>query len=311
MKRLLLAGLLALAPAAGLAQEAPASPATPAPAPAAAPLPDADPALWVVRDEDTTIYLFGTFHMLDGRPWFNDEVKTAFDASNELVMEAILPDDVMAMAQLVQRYARLPEGQALGDRLTPDQRTALGATLEAAGLPANRFDRMKPWFVAMTLSALGGQQIGIGAGNGPEAVLTRAARTREMPIGELEGIEGQLRMMDAMPEAQQVAMLAQALDSHEELGAQLAPMLDAWSTGNVDALVAILNAQSREDPALHEMLFTRRNQAWADWIRERMARPGTVFLAVGAGHLAGPGSVQAALAAEGLQTERVPHVEAP
>ena len=48
-------------------------------------LPDADPALWVVRDADTTIYLFGTFHLLDGRPWFNDEVKTAFDASSELV----------------------------------------------------------------------------------------------------------------------------------------------------------------------------------------------------------------------------------
>ena len=51
----------------------------------------------MVRDADTTIYLFGTFHLLDGRPWFNDEVKTAFDASSELVMEAILPEDPMAL----------------------------------------------------------------------------------------------------------------------------------------------------------------------------------------------------------------------
>ena len=91
---LLLAAALAFAPAPALAQAAPRRPPpAPAAAPRTAPLPDADPALWVVRDADTTIYLFGTFHLLDGRPWFNDEVRTAFDASDELVMEAILPED--------------------------------------------------------------------------------------------------------------------------------------------------------------------------------------------------------------------------
>ena len=75
------------APAA--AQTAPAPAAAPAAATAA--LPDADPAIWVVKDPDTTIYLFGTFHALDGKSdWFNEEVKTAFDASSELVLE--LPD---------------------------------------------------------------------------------------------------------------------------------------------------------------------------------------------------------------------------
>jgi len=36
-----------------------------------------------------------------------------------------------------------------------------------------------------------------------------------------------------------------------------------------------------------------------------MARPGTVFIAVGAGHLAGPDSVQAKLAKLGVKAERV------
>ncbi|MGZ8282939.1 MAG: TraB/GumN family protein, partial [Allosphingosinicella sp.] len=89
MNKLLLAAALALAPAAAPAQ-APASPAPPA---APAPLADADPAMWVVRDDDTIIYLFGTIHLLDDRPWFNDEVRTAFDASDEVVLEAILPDN--------------------------------------------------------------------------------------------------------------------------------------------------------------------------------------------------------------------------
>ena len=66
-----------------------------APAPGAAPaLPDAEPAMWVVKDADTTIYLFGTFHALDGkRDWFNDEVRAAFDASLDVVLEVLTPEN--------------------------------------------------------------------------------------------------------------------------------------------------------------------------------------------------------------------------
>ena len=85
----------------------------------------------------------------------------------------------------------------------------------------------------------------------------------------------------------------------------------AWSTGNVEELVRILNAQGDDDPELHRLLFTDRNRAWAGWIQERMARPGTVFIAVGAGHLAGGDSVQAVLASHGLNAERVPHAPNP
>ena len=48
---------------------------------AAAPQSQPHPALWVVRDADTTVYIFGTFHALDARTqWFSDDVKSAFDA---------------------------------------------------------------------------------------------------------------------------------------------------------------------------------------------------------------------------------------
>src|SRR6476659_80940 len=79
-------------------------------APAAA-LPDAEPAMWVVKDKDTTIYLFGTFHALDGKhAWFNDEVKQAFDASDDVVLEIITPDDPAQMLPSLKRFAFTPPG---------------------------------------------------------------------------------------------------------------------------------------------------------------------------------------------------------
>src|SRR6185295_11559529 len=64
--------------------------AQPLPQPPAA---DADPAIFVVRDADTTVYIFGTFHALDGKSeWFNDQVKDAFEKSDELVLETLVPE---------------------------------------------------------------------------------------------------------------------------------------------------------------------------------------------------------------------------
>ena len=316
-KTLLLAALLAFAPAPALAQEAaPAQPPAAAEAQApAANLPDADPALWVVRDEDTTIYLFGTFHLLDGRPWFNDEVRTAFDASDELVVEVLLPEDPAAQQALMQpllmRLAVDPQGRTVSSRLTPEQNATLNRALSSLGVPAGALDRFEPWFHSMMLAQVAARQLNLNAANGPETVLRRAAAAREMEEGELETIESQLQIFDSLSEEDQLTGLRAALDDLEQLSRQLAPMLEAWSSGDVDRLSAIMNEGLADDRTLYDALFTNRNARWAEWIAERMARPGIVFMAVGAGHLGGRDSVQDALAGRGIRAERVPHVEAP
>src|SRR5438309_12009434 len=76
-------GILA---AAAIAAALPASPP-------AATATHADPAVFVVHDADTTVSLFGTFHALDSKTeWFNDQVKDAFEQSDELVLETLLPE---------------------------------------------------------------------------------------------------------------------------------------------------------------------------------------------------------------------------
>jgi len=326
MKKLFLAAMLALLPAFACAQPPAAPAANPAnnaaaatpPRPARPPLPgadrDADPALFVVRDADTTIYLFGTIHLLDGRTWFNDEVKTAFDASGELVLEARLPEDPGALAGTMMQYAVDSSGRTLSSRLTPAQNAALNAALGRIGVPQGAFDRFEPWFVSLTLTAVLAQDLGISTDNGPETILTRAAQRRSIPVGELEGMEHQIRIFDQMPDAMQLTQLTQTLDEFATAGDKLAPMLAAWSTGDVDRLGA-LTGESAQDQnpdarALYRIIFTDRNRAWAGWIQRRLAQPGTVFIAVGAGHLAGPDSVQNALRTLGIQSGRVPHVVA-
>lgn len=294
MKKILSAPLLALAlTGAGMAQ-------TPAD------LPDADPAIWSVKDEDTTIYLFGTFHLLDGRrDWFNDEVKAAFEESDELVLEAILPENPAELQPLIMRYAVDPEGRTLSSQLTDAQNARLRETLAGMGVPAEAFDRFEPWFVSMTLASLAAQKLGVTGEHGPEKILSRAAVERGIPVSELEGLQYQLELFDGMEPEAQLAQLGVTLENFEDIADQMAPMLAAWSSGEVDQLVEIMNASLEEHPEVHKLIFAERNAKWADWLAGRLDQPGTVFVAVGAGHLAGDDSVQAMLEARGITSNRL------
>jgi uncharacterized protein YbaP (TraB family) len=55
--------------------------------------PELKPALFAVSDADTTVYIFGTFHALDGQTdWFKSRVRGAFESSNELILETLVPE---------------------------------------------------------------------------------------------------------------------------------------------------------------------------------------------------------------------------
>lgn len=322
MKRNLLAGLLALTALSGCAATGGRAPATSAPAPAPvvaavpanavpAQKPNIAPAMWVVRDEDTTIYLLGTFHALDGRSeWFNDEVKEAFDASSELVLEIQLPADATQMqAQLVpliQRLAIDPEGRKLSSVLTAAEYSKLVELLAPAGLPAAAIDILEPWFVSLQVLNVIAARIQLDPAYGPERILTDAATARGMRIGALETIESQFAIFDGTPRAEQIEGLKKILEDPEASMRTLQPMLEAWSRGDAERIAAITAEGFGEDRDGYDRLFTNRNALWARWIDDRMDRPGTVFIAVGAGHLAGRGSVQEQLGRLGIQSARVP-----
>lgn len=276
------------------------------PAQAAAPAPaqTARPALWRVADEDTTIYLFGTVHALPkGVVWFNGEVARAFERSHELVTEIVETDGAQMQAAFMAK-AMMPEGQTLRGLMTPEKRTAYEAALKAQGLPEGAFDRLKPWYAAVLLSAMPMMKEGFDPNHGVEKTLDTKAKALRRPHSALETAEYQLGLFDALPQAMQLRFLDEVIRTMPEAKNEIAGMIRAWQTGDAETLARIMN-DDEDEPELMEALLFRRNKAWADWIRTRLDRPGTVFMAVGAGHLAGDGSVQKELAARGIGSTRL------
>lgn len=242
-----------------------------------------EPAMFVVRDADTTIYIFGTFHALDAKTqWFDRQVRNAFESSNELVLETLVPEGPHQPVQF-------------GPGFRPPS-----VTPSASFLATTR----------MAISA--GQAQGMQVDNGADMVLRRYAEAEGKAVEGLETLQSQLDMFNRLPPAPASARAAvmktgrpAAASQMQSLSVAMADMQSAWKRGDQSVFVNMLGQLKAASPATYRMMFTERNARWADWIRARMRTPGTVFVAVGAGHLAGKDSLLVQLAERGIPSQRV------
>ncbi|MBD3774767.1 MAG: TraB/GumN family protein [Rhodobacteraceae bacterium] len=263
------------------------------------------PALWKVSDGDTTIYLFGTIHALPKDvDWFKGPLKEAFESSDTLVTEVLVDGQSPAQLQkTVIELGTLPEGQTLRDLLSPEQRTRYEAAIAKLGFPVATFDRFEPWYAAMMFSMVPLLQQGYAPDAGVEKVLS-AANAPGKQVAELESIDQQLAMFDQLPQENQVSYLMEVIDGIDEIKPTIDQMVAEWLEGDADGLAVLMN-EGMSDPVVIDRLLYQRNRTWAKWIDKRLEQPGTVFVAVGAGHLAGKDSVQADLEKMGLTVERI------
>lgn len=278
----------------------------PAPAPAAAETKDADPALWVVKDDDTTIYLFGTIHILKpGLSWFDEAVKKAFDASAELVTEIGDTPDPAAAQPLIMKYGFNATGPTLTEKLPADKRAAFAKTVGDLGLPQAAIDRFDPWLASVQITMLSLLKQGYNPQAGVETALHAAAKTANKPISGLETMEEQFGFFDSLSEDAQVKFLVETIDKLHEAGPVLDKMVVEWGEGDADGLAVLMNEGFTASPEVAKKLLTDRNARWAEWIDTRLDKPGVVFVAVGAGHLAGQGSVQSYLEQRKIKATRI------
>lgn len=263
------------------------------------------PALWKVADADTTIWLFGTIHMLgDEHVWLEDEVARAFAGANELAVETRMPDPDEAQATVIRR-ALDPLGKPLSSKLSPALNARLAQRMALDGMPIARLQSAEPWYLAMLLEAIAYQRIGLNSANGVDVTLMARAEQSGKTVVPLEGFDEQLAYLDELPEPLQVALLEATLDDIDGGRALIEKLVQSWSKGDIATLAALMNEDFEKLEPLRKILLDDRNARWADWVAKRMDRPGTVFLAVGAGHLGGRNNVRALLEAKGLTVARV------
>lgn len=269
---------------------------------------DPHPAIWKIADADTTIYLFGTTHALPkGFKWQSPALKQIVAKADELVLETVdSPEaDKKAEGAIDDTINPVVPDRPIATRVAPDKQALLKRAIARTDFPEQFYDAMPTWMASLVLAVEDMGKDGLSHADGVEAVLQKAFARAGRPIGAVEDGSAVLRQMHSLSEAAQRKMLEDTLDDVEATQPGDANENDiAWASGDVSHLDADFT-EEKLGAELYNVLVRQRNIAWTRWLTARMDKPGTVLFAVGAGHLAGPDSLQHMLGARGITVARV------
>lgn len=265
----------------------------------------AEPAMWVIRGKDSTIYLIGTLHLLrHDTEWNSAKVKKAVTESTELWLEIADVDDQAILLPLVAKYG-MDREKPLSSKLNPAQKEKLARLAATYNIPLASLEPMKPWMAALMLAVLPLQKAGYDPNAGIDRLLKAQAEKEGDKIYGLETMEQQVRIFADLPETEQIAFLDETLDEVEKGLDLLDKLARAWIDGDTDTISHILvDDFKKEAPAVYEKVLVQRNIAWSEKIAEILKSSGVQQIAVGAAHLAGPDSLQVQLAKRGIKVER-------
>lgn len=265
----------------------------------------ARPALWLVEGPGgQKAWLLGTIHALS-RPydWKSDTIESALAASDRLILEVA---DVGNDAATARTFAQLAQGgphPPLAERVPPQDRDDLERELVSDQIAPGSLDPYDTWAAALMIAQAQARHDRQDSGNGIDRAL--AAEYRR-PIGEFEGAAVQLAIFDALPEAQQRALLNTVIEEDSsQREAKVRALEQAWASGDLAELARVSDAETFGDPLLRDALLVRRNRNWTELLVTMLSSRARPFVAVGAAHLAGPDGLPAMLAARGYTVTRL------
>jgi uncharacterized protein YbaP (TraB family) len=261
----------------------------------------AEPAMWVVKDADSTIYLLGTFHLTKpGMNWWSDKIDAAFKGSGELWLEATVDGGDAQLQDLVLKYG-FDRERPLSSKLSGEDWTKTQSAAMRAGLPIVAIEQMRPWLAGLALAVAPMIKDGYAYEKGVDMQLERDAKASNKIIKTFETAEQQLQFFAELSQEAEVVFLMQSVELVAASSTYVDQMANAWISGDSDTLeIMVLETMKAGSPELYEALIVQRNVTWCDQIATVMKGAGTSFVAVGAGHLVGDQSVPAILAERGF-----------
>lgn len=273
---------------------------------------EADPAIWSISDDDSTVYLFGTVHILPPElDWRTEAVDAALADSQVIYFEAdaISPEAQAQTQALIPQLGLNAPGVTLTSLISEEAQADMAVIAERIGAApealAAQMDPLQPWLASLTLAVLQIQSAGYDPQSGVEYQLAGEAEAAGKAFGYFETIEEQLRFFADMPMETQIADFEVGLEQMVEEPDVLSELVQTWAVGDMGAIDRAFNEDMRAASAdLYDILIVQRNRNWIPEIEALLASDQNAFVAVGAGHMPGENGVIALLEAQGYEVTR-------
>lgn len=263
--------------------------------------------LWKVRSGPNTITILGSIHFLKKENYpLKKNIETALDSAKKLVLEINLQaTDAQKNQQVVMEKAVNRDGSTLQQNISAETFALTEEKARDLGIDVSSLSPFKPWFVALTLSSLKLQKLGLDPTYGVDRHLAERAQKSGKPISGLETFELQIEVFDGLSPRDQELMLRETLQDMDALEKSADRIVQAWLKGDTASLEESLLSGMRAYPALFQKLIVDRNRRWLPEI-ERMIKQGeNPLIVVGAAHLVGKDGVIELLKQRGYTVEQL------
>ena len=228
-------------------------------------------------------YIYGTMHTNDDRAFrLMDSVIIALETSDnfaeEVNLDSLNPLDLLSEVQMsgdttLETLLNPKDYQLLDSIVTKSLGTGLGL-----------MEKIKPIFLAVLAEQ------GSDAENKDAFLdlhLYNLAKQENKPVYGLERIEDQLKLLNTIPLKKQAKMLVEALqEGDNSKNNELDELIKYYNARDLDGLYKYSQTDTMDFENFSQDFVTKRNYVMASGIQHIM-KTGTVFVAVGALHLAG------------------------
>ena len=271
----------------------------------------AQPAMWVVKDADSTIYLLGTIHVLKpDTKWQTDKLDAAIAQSDTLWQELPTSDPMaigMELLPLIMQHG-YSQDTKLTDLLTPAEMQSLDEAAKLTGVPGMSgvaLNRMRPWNAALNISNSAVMRAGYDPLSSVDGQIEKKFGARGIKPNGFETARQQITIFADMTPEEELSFLRGTLQEYQNAPTEVEKLVTYWANGDIAKLNALFLSEAKDEGgSFYDQLFTNRNRNWTAKIEEMLAGKGVTFIAVGAGHLVGEDSVIAMLAAKGIKADR-------
>ena len=265
------------------------------------------PAIWKVTDYNSTLYLFGSLHLLpEDADWLKDDLRQVMRDVGTVFFEVDTTERGRIDATVLSaQYGLRQDGLRLADNLDNYQLKLLDAVAHNGKIPLATLDSMKPWLASEFLTLTAAEQAGLSADLSADEALKSMARRQQKNVIYLESVEDQIRAVADLPESLQYEILTETMEEFDDLGNQLKRLSLGWSVGQTDFMTQeMIDPLKSEAGEMYRSLLVDRNEKWARILVRHLEGSGTDLVVVGVAHLLGEESLITDLEEAGYSVER-------
>jgi uncharacterized protein YbaP (TraB family) len=266
-----------------------------------------NPALWRIRDGASTVYVFGSLHILpQGFRWRAPEIDAAIAASDIFVFEVPVDDEATArQKEFIVQNGLLPRGASLRKVLNRIEFDTYSRILIGAGLKPEHFTRYRPWLAAVVVGLAYVHRRDLTTLKGVDDEIIEQAQGEGKELRYLERIEDQMKLLVMGDDLDQVRALKRQLVLLPKSVSHTQDLVDTWTRGDADRFADLIERDFAGHVEAQDLLISNRNRTWVPSIGELLQTGKTAMVTVGAAHIGGPKGLISLLCESGHAVQRV------